>query len=134
VQPLGEVYANESRTVMLKRGSNGKTVIRRMKVPVMLKLENPAAYEVYAVDTSGARLGKVPAIVKDGRLAFMANTEFAPGTGVIAWEVVRVAMDESMTKTAKQAKGKNNEVCKNRSVLNRRDNHGDVLYGGGQGR
>jgi hypothetical protein len=39
-------------------------------------------------------------------LMFMANTEFAPGTGVVAWEVVRVAMDESMTKTAKQAKGK----------------------------
>ena len=89
VQRLGEVYANESRTVMLKRGNNGKTVVRRMKVPVMLRLENPSAYEVYAVDTSGARLGKVPAIVKDGRLAFTANTEFAPGTGVAAWEIVK---------------------------------------------
>ena len=89
VQRLGEVYANESRTVMLKRGSNGKTVVRRMKVPVMLRLENPSAYEVYAVDTSGARLGKVKTEVKGNRLMFMANTEFAPGTGVVAWEIVK---------------------------------------------
>lgn len=89
VQRLGEVYANASRTVMLKRGNNGKTVIRRMKVPVVLKLDEASAYEVYAVDTSGARLGKVPATVKDGRLAFTANTAFAPETGVVAWEIVK---------------------------------------------
>ena len=89
VQRLGEVYANESRTVMLKRGNNGKTVVRRMKVPVMIWLDNPAAYKVYAVDTSGARLGKVKPEVKGNRLMFLANTEFAPGTGVIAWEIVR---------------------------------------------
>ena len=89
VQRLGEVFANESRTVMLKRGNNGKTVIRRMKVPVMLRLDDPSAYEVYAVDTSGARLGKVKTEVKGNRLMFMANTEFAPGTGVIAWEIAK---------------------------------------------
>jgi len=89
VQRLGEVFANESRTVMLKRGNNGKTVIRRMKVPVMLRLDNPSAYEVYAVDTSGARLGKVKTEVKGNKLMFMANTEFAPGTGVVAWEIVK---------------------------------------------
>ena len=57
------------------------------KVPVMLRLENPSAYEVYAIDTSGARLGKVKTEVKGNRLMFMANTEFAPGTGVVAWEI-----------------------------------------------
>ena len=89
VQRLGEVYADVSRTVMLKRGNNGKTVIRRMKVPVLLKVEHPSSCEIYAVDTSGARLGKVPSAVKDGRLAFTANTEFAPSIGVIAWEIVK---------------------------------------------
>lgn len=89
VQRLGEVFADASRTVMLKRGDNGKTVVRRMKVPVMLRLDNPSAYKVYAVDTSGARLGKVSPEVKGNRLMFMANTEFAPGTGVVAWEIVK---------------------------------------------
>ena len=89
VQRHGEVFANESRTVMMKRGNNGKTVIRRMKAPVMIRLDNPSAYEVYAVDTSGARLGKVKPEVKGKRLMFIANTEFAPGTGVITWEVVK---------------------------------------------
>ena len=89
VQRLGEVFANESRTVMLKRGNNGKTVVRRMKVPVMLRLDDPSAYKVYAVDTSGARLGKVGPEVKGNRLMFMANTEFSPGTGVVAWEIVK---------------------------------------------
>ena len=89
VQRLGEVYANESRTVMLKRGNNGKTVVRRMKAPVMLRLENPSAYAVYAVDTSGSRLGKIRPEVKGNRLMFVANTEFSPGTGVIAWEIVK---------------------------------------------
>ena len=66
----------------------GKTVIRRMKVPVMLRLDNPSAYEVYAVDTSGARLGKVKTEVKSNRLMFVANTEFSSGTGAVVWEIV----------------------------------------------
>lgn len=32
-------------------------------------------------------LGKVKAEVKGNKLMFMANTEFAPGTGVVAWEI-----------------------------------------------
>lgn len=87
VQANGNVYADEAKTVLLKWGAY-PPIARNGSARISLALENPSGYEVWGLETSGKRLERVPAEVRDGRLAFTANVA-AKGGARLLYEVVK---------------------------------------------
>ena len=63
-------------------------MVRDGSAEVSLALANPGAYEVWGLATTGKRLEKVPATVRDGKLAFTATVKAAGGARML-YEVVR---------------------------------------------
>ena len=84
VQADGNVYADETKTVLLKWGK-APPVARRGKAQVRLAHAAPASLDVWALDTSGARRARVPVRVEGDRLVFTA--EIAPPSAVLHYEV-----------------------------------------------
>ena len=62
--------------------------MRNGTAQVALALAEPVAYTVYELETSGKRLGTVPAEVKDGKLCFTAAVDGPHGARML-YEVVR---------------------------------------------
>jgi len=63
-------------------------VIRAGQCAFSLKLDEPKAYRVYALDTMGRRLDEVPAVSREGRLDFMADVHGPDGKARFHYEVV----------------------------------------------
>jgi len=85
-QADGNVYADKEKKILLKWGNRG-TVVRNGRAKISLALANPAACEVWGLETSGRRLQRVPAQAVDGRLAFTADVN-ANGQARLLYEVV----------------------------------------------
>ena len=81
------MYADRDKKVLLKWGSY-PPVVRAGTAKVSLALSASAAYDVWALDTTGRRMAQVPAAVADGRLAFTADVKGAAGAQML-YEVVR---------------------------------------------
>ena len=87
VQADGNIYADKAKTTLLRWGSY-PPVVRAGQAKVSLALNAPASYEVWALDTAGRRLAKLPAAVTDARLAFTADVKGSAGAQML-YEVVR---------------------------------------------
>ena len=87
VQADGNVYADRNKRILLKWGSY-PPVVRAGQAKVSLALNAPASYAVWALDTTGRRLAKVPAAVTDGRLVFTADVKGSAGAQML-YEIVR---------------------------------------------
>ena len=86
VQANGNIYADKAKTTLLKWGAC-PPVVRNGSAAVTLALANPDAYEVWGLATTGKRLEKLPAAVRDGKLAFTATVKAANGARML-YEVV----------------------------------------------
>ena len=75
VQGSGTKFAGSDRKILLKFGRG--SLVRNGTARISLALANPESFKVYELETSGRRLGTLPAEVRDGRLEFMASV---PGT------------------------------------------------------
>ena len=85
VQADGNVYADETKTVLLKWGRH-QPIARRGKAEVRLAHATPEKLEVWVLDTAGNRLKQVPSRVQDGMVAFTA--EIAAPLARMNYEVV----------------------------------------------
>jgi len=86
VQGEGTKFADQEKTILLKFGRG--SLVRNGTAQVALALAEPAAYTVYELETSGKRLGTVPAEVKDGKLCFTAAVDGPHGARML-YEVVK---------------------------------------------
>ena len=86
VQGEGSKFADPEKTIILRFGRG--SLVRNGTAQVKLALAEPAAYTVYELETSGKRLGTVPAEVKDGKLCFTAAVDGPHGARML-YEVVR---------------------------------------------
>ena len=86
LQGDGASFAGPERSVMLKFGKGA--LVRNGAARISIALSNPSADVVYGLDTSGSRLGTVPASVQGGNLTFAASVESAHGTRML-YEIVR---------------------------------------------
>jgi len=86
VQADGNVYANETRTVLLKWGKE-KPVARTGRAEVRLNLDDASKAVVWALDTAGNRQRQVASRVVDGKLVFEAS--IAAPSACFYYEVVR---------------------------------------------
>ena len=86
VQGEGTKFADPEKTILLRFGRG--SLVRNGTAQVKLALAEPAAYTVYELETSGKRLGTVPAEVKDGKLCFMAAVDGPHGARML-YEVTR---------------------------------------------
>ena len=86
VQGEGTKFADPEKTILLKFGRG--SLVRNGTAQVALALAEPAAYTVYELETSGKRLGTVPAEVKDGKLCFTAAVDGPHGARML-YEVVK---------------------------------------------
>ena len=87
VQADGNVYADREKTVLLKWGSY-PPVVRNGKAAVELALADPAGYSVWALETTGRRLEKMPAQTKGGKLCFTADVK-GPNGARMLYEIVK---------------------------------------------
>ena len=87
VQADGNVYADEAKTV-LKKWGRYPPVARNGTAAVELSLEDPSAYEVWGLATSGRRLDRIPTEVKNGKLRFVADVASKAGARLL-YEVVK---------------------------------------------
>jgi len=62
--------------------------VRNGTARIALALAEPGSYTVYELDTSGKRLGTIPAEVRDGKLCFTAAV-YGPHGARMLYEVVR---------------------------------------------
>ncbi len=89
LQNTGIEYAERARETLLQWGQMPH-LVRAGKAEVRLQLEKPAAYQVWALATSGQRLVEVPARVSEGVLAFTADVAgFGEHGAVLCYEIVR---------------------------------------------
>lgn len=72
VQANGNVYMDDSKTVLLKWGQ-APSVARAGKAEIRIAHTAPQTLSVWALDTAGGRLEKIPSQVVDGRLVFTAE-------------------------------------------------------------
>ena len=71
--------------------NNAPTLVKDGYAEIELALERPNEYEVFALATSGKRMGSVPSSVKNGKLCFTANVKGPDGKGRLAYEIARKA-------------------------------------------
>ena len=86
LQGEGASFTDSKRAVMLNFGKGA--LVRNGAARISIALSNPSAYVVYGLDTSGSRLGTVPASVPGGNLTFAASVESAHGARML-YEIVR---------------------------------------------
>ena len=72
VQGDGSEYSDTSRTMLLKWGAY-PPVMRNGTADIVLAIDNPEACEVWGLDMSGKRLERIPAAVRNEKLAFTAS-------------------------------------------------------------
>ncbi|HPB10155.1 MAG TPA: hypothetical protein PLU38_04700 [Kiritimatiellia bacterium] len=86
VQNSGVKYADAARKILL---SWGKTpyLVRAGQAEIELTVRHPETYTVYALATSGRRLGQVPARVSDGALCFTADVAHPEGARLL-YEII----------------------------------------------
>ena len=82
VQADGNVYADREKRTLLKWGSY-PPVVRNGRARVSLALARPADLSVWALETTGRRLEKMPASVEDGRLVFTADVKGPAGARML---------------------------------------------------
>ena len=87
VQSDGIVYLDSQMKTCLKFGGC-PPLVRNGRARVALVLKKAAEYEVWALETSGRRVERVPSQVRNGRLHFTANVKGAGGARML-YEVVR---------------------------------------------
>ena len=87
VQAGGNVYAEAEKKTLLKWG-NGKTLVRNGSARISLALKAPERYEVWALETTGRRLERLPSAIEDGKLAFTAAVK-GPNGARMLYEVVQ---------------------------------------------
>ena len=75
VQANGNVYADDTRRLWLKKGEGKRplSLAAAGSAEVRLRLEGATDYEVWALDTSGSRVGKISKRVSNGELVFTAE-------------------------------------------------------------
>ncbi len=86
VQADGNVYADKEKRTLLKWGSY-PPIVRAGKAQISLALANPAGYTVWALESTGRRLEKMPCAVKDGKLTFTADVK-GPNGARMLYEIV----------------------------------------------
>ena len=90
VQGEGTKFADPEKTILLRWGKRGKSpLVRNGTAQIALALAEPGAYAVYELETSGRRLGTVPAEVKGGNLCFTAAVDGPHGARML-YEVTRL--------------------------------------------
>jgi hypothetical protein len=87
VQNTGITYADAERKILLDWGTP-PCLVRVGSAALSLALDAPERYTVYALATSGRRLGKVSARVEDGKLRFTAAVADAGGARML-YEIVQ---------------------------------------------
>lgn len=73
----------------LQRIGSKNLIVRRGTAEVSLALKEPSAYDVWALETNGARTEKLPMRIVDGRLVFTADVKNPAGKARFLYEVVR---------------------------------------------
>ena len=86
VQGEGTKFADPEKTILLRFGKG--SLVRNGTAQIALALAEPGAYTVYELETSGKRLGTVPAEVKGGKLSFTASVDGPHGARML-YEIVR---------------------------------------------
>ena len=86
VQGEGTKFADPEKTILLKFGKG--SLVRNGTAQIALALAAPGSYTVYELETSGKRLGTVPAEVNGGKLAFTASVD-GPNGARMLYEIVR---------------------------------------------
>ena len=81
VQGEGAKFADPEKTILLKFGKG--SLVRNGTAQIALALADPGAYTVYELETSGRRLGTVPAEVRDGKLSFTASVDGPHGARML---------------------------------------------------
>lgn len=83
----GKMYGS---TIVLDWGEErGPILVKDGYAQIELNLERPNEYDVFALATSGRRMGSVPSSVKNGKLCFTANVKGPDGKGRLVYEVVK---------------------------------------------
>lgn len=88
VQNSGIRYAERSRKTLLDWGTLPH-LVRNGQARVRIALEEPGAYAVHALSTSGQRVAPIPSRVEGGCLAFTADVAAVPETATMLYEIVR---------------------------------------------
>ena len=86
-QASGNVYAEPGRQTLLKWGK-APALVRNGRARVVLALDAPEGFAVYALETDGTRAERVPSEVRNGRLAFTADVNGAGGARML-YEIVK---------------------------------------------
>ena len=84
----GDRFADRDGAYLLASGS-APYLMPRARAEVRLALAGPGTARVYALDTDGARRGEVPAVLRDGRLAFTCDVARDPAQATYLYEIVR---------------------------------------------
>ena len=82
VQADGNVYADPEKRTLLKWGAY-PPVVRNGKARVALALAQPASFAVWALETTGRRLEKMPTSVEGGQLVFTADVKGPSGARML---------------------------------------------------
>lgn len=86
VQGEGTKYLDDTRTVLLKWGKG--CLVEKGMAEISLRVKNPAAFRVWALDTDGSRRFPVACRVDRGAICFAVSTHGADGKGVMFYEIV----------------------------------------------
>jgi hypothetical protein len=89
IQNSDIAFAEQSRKTLTDWGRLPH-LVRKGQAAISLALKKPDAYVVYALSTSGKRMGKVPSSVVAGKLCFTASPDCLPGTATLLYEITRV--------------------------------------------
>lgn len=87
VQNTGTTYEDDTMCVLTAWGELPH-LMRNAKARVGLVL-SPGKFEVFALDGDGSRRRAVPCVIKDGRLAFVADIGADPASATYMYEIVR---------------------------------------------
>lgn len=88
VQSEQTTFGDSSRKILVKWGK-GRLFALDGVAEVSLALAQPEKYEVYGLETSGKRRGKVAAEVRDGKLTFACRVKAEDGKARMLYEVVK---------------------------------------------
>ena len=84
----GATFMDDTCRVLQRMGSKN-LIVRRGTAEVSLALKEPSAYDVWALETNGARSEKLPIRIVDDRLVFTADVKNPAGKARFLYEVVR---------------------------------------------
>ena len=88
VQSEQTTFGDSSRKILVKWGK-GRLFALDGVAEVSLASAQPEKYEVYGLETSGKRRGKVAAEVRDGNLTFACRVKAEDGKARMLYEVVK---------------------------------------------